>query len=103
MPSLKWSVPAVRDLERLHAFLAAKSPDAARRAIQAIREGVRALATHPEIGRPMDELPPEFREWIIEFGSGAYLVLYRYDGREVVLLAIRHGREAEYGSRPALI
>jgi plasmid stabilization system protein ParE len=57
---------------------------------------VKALAKHPEIGRPIDELPPEFREWVIEFGSGAYLALYRYDGKEVVILAVRHGREAEY-------
>lgn len=41
-------------------------------------------------------MPPEFREWIIPFGHGAYVVLYRFDGQEVVLLAIRHGREAGY-------
>jgi plasmid stabilization system protein ParE len=37
---------------------------------------------------------PEFREWVIEFGSGAYVALYHYDGKEVVILAVRHGREA---------
>ena len=41
-------------------------------------------------------MPPEFREWIIPFGYGAYVVLYWFDGQEVVLLAIRHGREAGY-------
>ena len=96
MPPLKWSKAALRDLERLHAFLAAQSPEAAQRAIATIRKGVKNLATHPEIGRPVDDLPPEFREWIIEFGSGAYLVRYRYDGCEVLLLALRHGREASY-------
>jgi hypothetical protein len=46
---------------------------------------------------PSDEsLSPEFREWVIEFGSGAYLALYRYDGKEVVILAVRHGRELGY-------
>jgi len=59
-----------------------------------IRQGVRALAKHPEIGRPVDELPPEFREWVKEFGSGACVALYHYDGKEVVILAVRHGREA---------
>jgi plasmid stabilization system protein ParE len=39
---------------------------------------------------------PEFREWIIEFGQGAYVALYHFDGRRVVVLAIRHGREAGY-------
>jgi len=41
-------------------------------------------------------LPAEFREWVIEFGQGANVALYRYDGKEVVVLAVRHGREAGY-------
>jgi plasmid stabilization system protein ParE len=96
MPRLKWSQPALRDVARLHDFLAPKSRDAAKRAVRAIRQGVKALGKHPEIGRPVDELPPEFREWVIEFGSGAYVALYRIDGKEVVILAVRHGREAGY-------
>ena len=96
MPRLKWSQAALRDVARLHDFLAPKSRDAARRAVGAIRQGVKALGKHPEIGRPIEELPPEFREWVIEFGSGAYLAPYRYDGKEVVILAVRHSREAGY-------
>ena len=41
-------------------------------------------------------MPTEFRECVIEFGSGSYVALYRYDGKEVVILAVRHGREAGY-------
>jgi plasmid stabilization system protein ParE len=48
------------------------------------------------MGRPIEDLPTEFREWIIDFGSGAYVALYHYDGKEVVILAVRHGREAGY-------
>ena len=94
MSRLKWSQPALLDVARLHSFLAPKSRNAAQRAMKEIRQGVRALAKHPEIGRPVDELPPEFREWVMEFGSGAYVALYHYDGKEVVILAVRHGREA---------
>jgi plasmid stabilization system protein ParE len=83
-------------VERLHQFLAPKSPDAARRAIKAIRQGVKMLGKHPKIGRPVEEMPPEFREWVIEFGHGAYVVLYHYDGKRIVILAVRHGREAGY-------
>jgi plasmid stabilization system protein ParE len=96
MPRLKWSQPALRDVARLHDFLAPKSRDAAKRAVKAIRQGVKALSKHPQMGRPADELPPAFREWVIEFGSGAYLALYHFDGKEVVILAVRHGREAGY-------
>jgi plasmid stabilization system protein ParE len=96
MPRLKWSPAALRDVARLHDFLAPKSRDAARRAVRAIRQGVKALSSHPEIGRPVEELPSEFREWVIEFGQGAYLAFYHYDGKQVVILAVRHGREAGY-------
>ena len=96
MPRLKWSQSALRDVARLHAFLVPESRDAAKRAVKAIRQGVKVLGKHPKIGRPVEELPSELREWVIEFGSGAYVILYRYDGKEVVLLAVRHGREVSY-------
>lgn len=96
MPHLKWSQAALLDIARLHSFLAPKSEDAAKRAVKAIRQGIKTLGRHPEIGRPAEDMPPEFREWVIPFGSGAYIVRYRYDGKEVVILAIRHGREAGY-------
>jgi hypothetical protein len=41
-------------------------------------------------------MPPEFREWLIPFGAAGYLVLYRYDGELVAILAVRHGRAAGY-------
>ncbi|MFP5226558.1 MAG: type II toxin-antitoxin system RelE/ParE family toxin [Acidobacteriota bacterium] len=96
MPHLAWSLPALADLARLHDFLSSKSPDAAARAIAAIQMGVKSLRAHPGIGRPVEDMLPEFREWIIEFGHGAYIALYHYDGRRVVILAVRHGREAGY-------
>jgi plasmid stabilization system protein ParE len=96
MARLIWTARALSDLSRLHRFLAPKNRDAARRATRTIRDGAKTLATHPEIGRPMDEMPPEFREWLIPFGAGGYLVLYRYDGTLVAILAVRHAREAGY-------
>ncbi len=102
MPRLKWSQPALKDIVRFHAFLHNKSPEAARRAVKLIRQGVKALGKHPRMGRLVEDLPPEFREWIIEFGGGAYVALYRYDKKEVVILAVRHDREAGYERPPEL-
>jgi plasmid stabilization system protein ParE len=96
MPRLKWSHAALLDVARVHAFLVPKSRNAAQRAVKAIRQGVKALGKHPEVGRPVEEMPLEFREWVIEFGSGAYVALYHYDGKQIVILAVRHGREAGY-------
>jgi plasmid stabilization system protein ParE len=56
-------------------FLVPKSRDAAKRALKAIREGAKALAKHPESGPPVGDLSPEFREWVIEIGHGAYIAL----------------------------
>lgn len=96
MPRLRWSSQALRDVARLHQFLAPKSEQAAQRAVKTIRQGVKTLGKHPEIGRPMEESPPEFREWVIELGQTAYVAVYHHDGKQIVILAVRHGREAGY-------
>ena len=96
MPRLIWSRAALDDVARLHAFLSPTNRDAAQKAVRAIRAGVKGIEEHPQIGRPVEDMEPEFREWPIEFGAGGYVVLYHYDGREAVILAVRHGREAGY-------
>jgi plasmid stabilization system protein ParE len=96
MARVVWTQAALRDVARLRRFLAPKNPDAARRAVHTVRQGSRTLASRPEIGRPLDETPAEFREWFIPFGQSGYLTLYHYDGATVTILAVRHGREAGY-------
>jgi plasmid stabilization system protein ParE len=91
-----WTPEALRDVTRLHGFLAPKNRDATRRAVRAIRQGVKLLAAHPEIGRPVEAMPSGFREWLVRFGDGGYIALYRYEGDMVAILAVRHGREAGY-------
>jgi plasmid stabilization system protein ParE len=96
MPRVIWTPRALQDVARLHRFLAPKNRDAARRAVRAIRAGVKVLGSSPEIGRPAPEMAPDFRERIIPFGDSAYLALYHYDGEMVTILAVRHGREVGY-------
>lgn len=96
MSRLIWSPSALRDVQRLYRFLAEKSPEAGRRAVMAIRQGVKILAQHPGMGRPVEDMEPEYREWMIDFGSSGYVALYRFDGRLAVILAVRHQRELGY-------
>jgi len=96
VPRLVWTPPAIEDLARLHSFLAPKNRAAARRAVGAIRQGVKTLGAHPEIGRPIEDMQPEFRDWFIPFGQSGYVVRYRFDGALIAILAVRHGREAGY-------
>lgn len=95
MPRLIWSPPALLDVQRLYRFMAEKDIDAAKRAVKAIRAGVKIIAQQPEIGRPADEMEPEFREWLINFGDSGYIALYRYDGQTAVIVAVRHQKEID--------
>ena len=96
MPRLIWTSEPLQDVARLHDFLKGKNSDAAKRAVKTIRQSVRLLATHPESGRPAGEMSQEFREWIIEFGGSGYISFYPHDEGQVVILAVRHMREAGY-------
>ncbi|WP_257254691.1 type II toxin-antitoxin system RelE/ParE family toxin [Endozoicomonas sp. ONNA1] len=96
MSRLIWSPSALRDVQRLHQFLAQKDGNSASRAIKAIRSGIKVLACQPEIGRPVDGMEPEFREWLIDFGNSGYVALYRIENGLATVLAVRHQKEAGY-------
>ncbi|HJV03224.1 MAG TPA: type II toxin-antitoxin system RelE/ParE family toxin [Burkholderiaceae bacterium] len=93
MPRLIWSQPALLDVQRLYRFLATKNSDAARRAVRAVRGGVHVLRLQPGLGRPVEDMPDAFREWIIDFGDSGYVVRYRVDADIVTVLAVRHQKE----------
>ncbi|MFH0725469.1 MAG: type II toxin-antitoxin system RelE/ParE family toxin [Pseudomonadota bacterium] len=99
MPHLIWSPSALFDVQRLYSFLATKNVDAAKRAAKAIREGLKIIAIQPEVGRPAEDMEPEYREWLINFGDSGYIVLYHYDGRTAVIVAVRHQKEAGFPPR----
>ena len=96
MPRLIWSQPALLDLQFLYRFLAAKNLDAAKRAVKAIHQGVKVLGLHPGLGRPIEDMSVEFREWIIDFGDSGYVARYRIDPDAVAILAVRHQKEVGY-------
>lgn len=96
MPRLIWTPAALRDVQRLYRFLAPKNPSAAQRAVKVIRAGVKILAHQPQMGRPIEDMEPEFREWLIDFGSSGYVALYHFDGEAIAVLAVRHQKEAGY-------
>jgi plasmid stabilization system protein ParE len=81
------------DIQRLYRFLAPKNPDAARRAVGAIRLGVSVLAQQPGMGRPVEDMDEPFRDWVIDFGSSGYVARYHFTIQEVTILAVRHQKE----------
>jgi plasmid stabilization system protein ParE len=96
MSRLIWSAAALSDVKRLFDFLKSKDLEAAKRAVKAIREGVKVLEKQSGVGRPVEGMDDEFRDWIIDFGDSGYVVRYRVDQRTVTVLAVRHQREVGF-------
>jgi plasmid stabilization system protein ParE len=96
MPRLIWSPRALLDIQRLYRFLAHENVPAARRAVQAIRQGVAVLRHQPGVGRPVLDMPNEFRDWVIDFGESGYVARYRVDAATVIILAVRHQKESGF-------
>ena len=94
MAVVRWSPPALNDLERLAAFLRDEDPQAAGNTARLVFEAVRVLERYPLIGRAIQG--PR-RELVIYRGRTGYLAQYEYDAHEdeVVVLAVRHQRELE--------
>lgn len=90
---VQWLPASLTDVERLHAFLKEKSPDAAARAAQVIFEGANRLQKWPESGRP---LPDETgrRDLFLPFGAAAYVLRYKLETpARVVIIRVWHSRE----------
>lgn len=96
MPRLVFAPRALDDLDRLTDFLLEQSPALGRETAPIIVSGLGSLRLHPLIGRPSEH---GLRELMISRGRTGYIALYEYDARAdvVVVLAIRHQREAGYG------
>jgi plasmid stabilization system protein ParE len=96
MRQVRWTRRALRNLNAMHAFVADKNPDAAIRAAQTIRAGLKILETSPELGRPIVGFAPSVRERLIAFGGGVHVVRYRLINQNIIVAAIRQGRQARY-------
>ena len=95
MARLIYARQALSDLERLTDLLLESDAAAAAEIVDLIAEAVAVLRRHPLIGRPAEG---ELRELVISRGRSGYLALYSYEAADnaVIILAIRHQREAGY-------
>jgi addiction module RelE/StbE family toxin len=95
MASVSYAPRALADLERLSDFLAETDLHAATHTVDLIVDAVAVLEEHPLIGRRAEA---DLRELVISRGKSGYIALYRYEGERdrVLVLAVRHHREAGY-------
>ena len=97
MARLIYSARALDELERVTDFLVDTDPAAAAVTADLIAEAVAILAHHPLIGRPAEH---GLRELVISRGRTGYVALYSFETAQdcVLILAVRHQREAGYWS-----
>ncbi len=94
---IRFTLEAQADLERLYDFLLEKDPAAARRALAAIRSGLRLLRFSPWSCRRVSVELPRHRELLVPFGSAGYVLLVEIEPPDTVtVLAARHQREDDY-------
>jgi plasmid stabilization system protein ParE len=95
MAQVVYSEETLIDFERIIESLQEISSGTAAATPSNVRSAIQILATHPLIGRRVDD---RIRELVISRGTGGYLALYRFDPPidKVRILRIRHQREAGY-------
>ena len=83
---LRYTLPALADLDSILDYIAARSPQGARRVQGRIQNVIEILLLHPQIGTRTDDLvirrmttPPY-----------PYLVFYEATATEIIIHAIRH-------------
>jgi len=94
---LVYTAQALLDLERWSDFLIETDPLAAQATTGLVFEALEILLHNPEIGR---KVHMGQRELVISRGRTGYLALYRFlpQRQRVLVLALRHQREAGYKS-----
>ena len=93
---VEWSPRSLSDLEFRVQFLSDKSPIAAERAAEAILAAGERLRDFPRSGRPYGKAPDQYRELVVPFGNEGYTLLYEVLPDHVLIVGLKHQREAAY-------
>lgn len=89
-----WAEETRDDFRRFDEFLNPVSPDAALRAVKAIRDQVQILENNPEAGLSMDDNSGR-RELFINFGQRGYVLRYipDYEAKLIRIIRVWHSLE----------
>jgi plasmid stabilization system protein ParE len=87
--------PKAADYVRLEArYLKSRSPQAALRFVEDLKNLRLSLARFPALGRLNEEIP---NPGVLRFVMGSYLVDYEVLAEEIFIFAIRHGHQSPSG------
>lgn len=89
--ALRVSAEAEAELDKIWLYVATESGDAetAERLINSITDHFFLLSKHPHMGHRRDS---DLRPGIRSLSVGAYVIIHRIDGRDVLILHVFHGR-----------
>lgn len=88
MAQIKWTEPALNDLNEIAEYIALDKPAAAKKLVSSVLKSVKRLKEFPESGKRPSELPKtNYREVIV----GPCRVFYRIEGKKVYILYVMRG------------
>ncbi len=91
--SIEWLPAAVEDLIRVREFIRTKNPTAAKKAAERISSAITILQDNPEVGRPLFDGLEGFRDLVVPFGQGGYVIRYRMNDNVCVIVRLWHTKE----------
>jgi plasmid stabilization system protein ParE len=87
---VKWTSQSLRDVARLHAFLAEVNRPSAAKVVRSFTAAARQLREHPQSGELLEEFAPrEVRRLIV----GPYEMRYEVTAQAIFVLRLWHGHE----------
>lgn len=90
---LRYTLPALADLESILDYIAARSPQGAQRVQARVKAILDLLLTHPRMGARTDD--PTIRR--VTTTPYPYLIFYEITATEIVVHTIRHGARDPLG------
>ena len=88
MAQIKWTEPALNDLNDIAEYIALDKPGAAKRLVSDVFKSIKRLIQFPESGRKPPELPASnYREVFV----GPCRIFYRVEGKTVFILYVMRG------------
>jgi toxin ParE1/3/4 len=90
MAQIKWTEPALNDLNEIAEYIALDKPSAAKKLVNEIFKAIKQLKRFPESGKKSLELPDtNYREVIV----GPCRVFYRVEDKMVFILYVMRGEK----------
>jgi len=86
---VSWSPNALEQIKEIAVYIARDSKYQSERVVKLILKDPKRLIEHPRIGKIVPELRDEHYRELSVF---SYRVIYKFDGSQIYILAVVHGK-----------